>query len=246
MPIITISRGTFSGGKQLAEELGKRLHYRSVSREVIVRAAAEAGVSEHKLRAAIEQSFSTREHSGMDMNSDRAHYLAFVQAALCEEARHDNIIYHGHGGHLLLNCYFVGGNLLYKGISHIIKVMIVAALEQRIVFAMKNNGLSRADAKAYILAMDEQKRKWARFLYKTDWDDLSQYDLVVDLQKTTLQEAGERICAMAGLQQFQATPASRQAMEDLLAACRKNRHLHQSMLSGVASRRDLDSAGMLP
>ena len=35
MPIITISRGSFSGGKMLAETLAKRLGYRSIERDQV-------------------------------------------------------------------------------------------------------------------------------------------------------------------------------------------------------------------
>jgi len=39
MSIITISRGTMSGGKILAETLAERLSYRCISREIIIKAA---------------------------------------------------------------------------------------------------------------------------------------------------------------------------------------------------------------
>ena len=39
MPIISVSRGTFSGGKHLAEELAQDLGYPCISREIITDAA---------------------------------------------------------------------------------------------------------------------------------------------------------------------------------------------------------------
>ncbi len=239
MPIITISRGTFSGGKKLAESLSKRLGYRSISREVIIRAASENGISEQKLRKAIEQPLSSRERLGMDIDSERSHYLAFIQAALCDEAKHDNVIYHGHGGHLLLNGYFVGGNLLLKHISHVIRVRIIADMEQRIAFAMESNSLLREEAIAYIRTMDDQKKKWTKFLYKVDWNDLSQYDAVVDLKETSLSDACEIICTMAKSPRFQATEASRQAMEELVLASRKNQQQHRKILKSVSGTRGM-------
>ena len=44
MPIITISRGSFSGGKMLAELVAKKLGYRCIDREHIIRKAAARGV----------------------------------------------------------------------------------------------------------------------------------------------------------------------------------------------------------
>ena len=45
MSVITISRGSFSGGKMFAKCLSKSLGYRCVDREVIVEGAAAHGVS---------------------------------------------------------------------------------------------------------------------------------------------------------------------------------------------------------
>ena len=46
MAIITISRGTKSGGEKLAKCLSERLGWPAISREVIVETASQYGVSE--------------------------------------------------------------------------------------------------------------------------------------------------------------------------------------------------------
>jgi inorganic pyrophosphatase/exopolyphosphatase len=55
MSVITISRGSFSGGKILAECLARRLGYRSIDRDIIVERAAAYGVSQYELRDALEK-----------------------------------------------------------------------------------------------------------------------------------------------------------------------------------------------
>jgi len=207
MAIITISRGTFSGGEKLAECLSKRLGYKAVSREVIVEAASKYGVSEEKLIKAIEQKPTIKERLAIDI--DRFHYLSFIQAALCEEAKNDNIIYHGHGGHLLL-----------KNISHVIKVKVIADMEQRIVFAMERNKFSREEAIVYINKIDDQREKWTKFLYDVNWNDPSLYDIVINLKKITIPSACEIIANMVKFPEFQTTEASRQAMENIVLASR--------------------------
>ncbi|MGC9027548.1 MAG: cytidylate kinase family protein, partial [bacterium] len=49
MAIITISRGTFSGGQMLAECLAKKLGYKSISREILIEVAEKYGISENNL-----------------------------------------------------------------------------------------------------------------------------------------------------------------------------------------------------
>ena len=117
MSVITISRGSFSGGKILAECLAQRLGYRCVDRDVIVERAAAYGVSQDDIREALEKPPGFMER----FNHKRYLYLALVQAALCEEVRTGNAVYHGLAGHLLL-----------KGGRPILRTRIIAPLEFRI------------------------------------------------------------------------------------------------------------------
>ena len=98
VPIITISRGSSSGGKMLAESVAKRLGYRCVDREQIIQKAAAWGVSQNDLRIPIEKPPTFLGQS----QHTKYLYLAFIQAALTEEVRTGNAIYHGLAGHLLL------------------------------------------------------------------------------------------------------------------------------------------------
>ncbi len=217
MPIITISRGAFSGGKKLAECLSKKLGYRSLSREVMINAAAEYGISEDRLLEALEQKPRIEDRIGLELN--RFHYLSFVQAALCEEAKDDNVIYHGNGGHILL-----------KGVSHVIKVKLVTDLEQRIDFAREKLKFTRDEAIAYLYHMDELRGKWTSLLYSENWDAPSQYDITVNLRTMTLQEACELIATMTKFPGFQATAASKAAMQELFLASSEKQQLHRVML----------------
>ena len=81
MSVITISRGSFSGGKTLAECLSKSLGYRCVDREVIVERAAAHGVSQDELRDAIEKPPTFLER----FQHKKYLYLVLMQAALAEE-----------------------------------------------------------------------------------------------------------------------------------------------------------------
>ena len=83
MAIIAISRGTFSGGEALARRLAERLGYQCISREVILQAAWGYGVPAEELTAAMEKPPWLWER----LFGERAAYLTFVRAALCEHAR---------------------------------------------------------------------------------------------------------------------------------------------------------------
>ncbi len=203
MPIITISRGSFSGGKLLAECLAARLGYRCIDRDQIIRKAAEWGVSQDDLRTAIEKPPS---FLGQSQHTKYV-YLAFIQAALTEEVRKGDAIYHGLAGHLLLG----------KG-PHVLRTRIIAPLEFRIDKLQQRMHYSRKEAIAYIERMDDDRRKWTQFLYGVDWTDASLYDLVLNLEQMNLDEACEVISVAARLKCFASTAATQRAIDDLARA----------------------------
>jgi hypothetical protein len=53
MAIITISRGSYSKGKQIAEKVAKTLGYECISREVLLEASKEFNIPEVKLIRAV-------------------------------------------------------------------------------------------------------------------------------------------------------------------------------------------------
>jgi len=210
LSVITISRGSFSGGKMLAECLAQRLRYRCIDRDVIVERAAACGVSQEELRDALE-----KPPGFLDRFSHRKYlYLALIQAALAEEIRTGRAIYHGLAGHLLL-----------KGRPQILRTRIIAPLEFRIRMAQDRLKFNRAEAVAYIQKMDQQRRKWTQFLYGVDWGDPSLYDIVINLDHIDIEQACRVIAGLARERCFEFTPDCQAAMDDLALASRVRANL---------------------
>ncbi|MCL4538273.1 MAG: cytidylate kinase family protein [Bacteroidetes bacterium] len=203
MAIITISRGTFSGGQKLAECLATKLGYEPLSREILVEAAGKYGISESELANAVKAKPALVER--LSLNIDRIRYLAFIQATLCEHVKHDNVVYYGHAGHLLL-----------KDVCRVIKVKVIATMEQRIAFAMDRNKFSREEAITYIKKMDKYRQKWTKFLYGIDWNDPSLYDIVINLKDTRVETACDMVSGMTGAPEFQLTDDIKSAIANLL------------------------------
>ncbi len=206
MSVITVSRGTFSGGKLLAEKVAEQLHYRCIDRDVIVEKAAASGVSQDELRSALDKPPTFLER----FRHRRYLYLALVQAALAEEVCDGRVVYHGHVAHLLL-----------KGGGPVFRVRVIAPLEYRIAMAQERLKLGRKEVIAYIRKVDEDRQKWARYLYGVDWGDPSLYDLVVNLEYMTLEAACDTvITAVKNQRCFEFDSACQAAMRDLARASR--------------------------
>lgn len=201
MSIIAISRGTFSGAEALAKRVAERLRYRCLAREANLEAAAQRYmVPAEELTAAMEKRPSFLER----MVGERAAYLAFVRATLCEEARGGRLVYHGHLGQFLL-----------AGVSHVISVRVIADPDYRIRTAQQERHLPRQEALAFIEKEDKERREWVRFLFAVDWEDPHLYDLVLNLSRMSLEAACETVAQLTEGEEFQPTPASLKAMEDL-------------------------------
>lgn len=206
MAIITISRGSFAGGRSVAERLAQRLGHPSLSREeVLLQAARQYGISETELTRALNES----PPFWQQVPGKRLAYVKCLTAVLLEHASTGNLIYHGHVGHLLL-----------ASIPHVIRVRVVADMEYRIRAAMEQARMKREEALAYILRVDEDRSRWARLLYGVDWTDPTQYGAVLNLSQMSVAGACETIARLAELEEFKPTAESQKRFDDLRLSCR--------------------------
>ena len=205
MAIITISRGSYSKGKEIAEKVAERLGYECIARRILLEASDDYNIPEVKLARAIHDApsfFGNLTHK-------KEKYISFIQAEILEHFRKDNVVYHGLAGH-----FFV------KGISHVLKVRIIADLEDRVKLEIEREGISIKEALDILRKDDEERVKWSKTLYGIDTRKASLYDLVIHIHKLTVNDAADMICHAAGLAQFQATPESQRAIDGLALAAR--------------------------
>jgi len=203
MPIITISRGSYSKGEMVGRKVAKKLGFECIGREALLEASKEFNVPEIKLVRAIHDAPSILDrHIG-----GRERYIAYIQAALLRYFKKDNVVYHGLAGH-----FFV------KGISHALKARITADLEDRVKWEMEREGLSKEEALLLLKMDDKERRRWSKCLYGIDNADPSLYDLVIHIGKITVEEAADIIIQTVRLNGFKTTAASQRAIDDLALA----------------------------
>ncbi|MEW6443254.1 MAG: cytidylate kinase-like family protein [bacterium] len=204
MSIITISRGSYSWGKEVAEKVAKRLGYECIARDdVLSEASEEYDIPEIKLLRAIQTAPSFLDR----FTPEKEKYIAHIQAAILRHLCKDNVVYHGLAGH-----FFV------KGVSHVLKVRIIADQEDRVKLVMERDRVSRKEALRYLAKIDNQRRKWSQHLYGIDTTDPSLYDMVLHIRKITVGDAADIIAHTVSFPHFAATPESRRALEDLALA----------------------------
>jgi cytidylate kinase len=180
------------------------LGYTSLGREELIDAATKEGIQVGRLEMAMMKQGITER-----LAPERDHYLAFTTAYLCDKAMEGGLVYHGRTGHLLL-----------PGISHVLRVRVLAAEEFRIEAVMRDLNLDRKKALRYIQEVDEDRRRWVRSMYGVSWEDAANYDVVLNLAQMNIENASTMLMNMAQLPDFQMTPASRRRTEDLWLAAK--------------------------
>ena len=80
---------------------------------------------------------------------------------------------------------------------------------------MKRHDESREQALSRIRRRDKQSSYRARYLHGVDWQDPSLYDVILNLERISVEGAVETLVQMTGLADFRPTEASLQAFEDL-------------------------------
>ncbi len=204
MTVITISRGSKSMGRAVAEQVAERLGYQCLSRGTLLDASQQYDIPEVELARAMTDAPGVLERLGHRKQS----YVAFVRSALARHASQDDIVYHGHAGHVLL-----------KNVSHVLKVRIVAAMDKRVDVVMREESLSEAEALHAIERVDKGRTKWTKTLFGVDPSDANLYDLVANITRFGVSDAVDLICHSAQLPQFATTRDSQRAMDDLVIAC---------------------------
>lgn len=203
MAIITISRGSYSRGKEVAEKVAGKLGYACISRDILLDASEMFKIPEIKLIRAIEDAPSILDR----FNNGKERYVAYIQAALLRYFREDKIVYHGLAGH-----FFV------RDVAHVLKVRIIADMEDRVRLEMDREKISEEKAVKTLKKDDEQRRKWSLFLYGIDTWDSSLYDLVIHIKNINADDAADIICHTASLERFKTTAESQRRIEDLALA----------------------------
>jgi cytidylate kinase len=200
MSVIVISKGSYSHGGEVARKVAQRLGLDCISRDILLDTSKKFNISELRLIRAVEDAPSFLEK----YTFGREKYIKYIKAAILNALAKGNIIYHGFAGH-----FFVGD------ISHVLKVRIIADMEERIAYMMKRENVSKEDAIQLVKKVDEERTKWSLKLYGMDTWDTRLYDLVINIGKITLDHAVDLICQTVQQKAFQPTTESQKQIKKL-------------------------------
>lgn len=203
MSIITVSRGSYSRGSEVAFKVAEALGYECVSRDVLIEASEIFNIPEIKLVRAIHDAPSILER----FSHGKERYVACIRAILLRHVQKDNVVYHGLAGHFFL-----------QGIPHVLKVRIIADMEDRIREEMKRENLTAEKARYLLKKDDDERRKWSLMLYGIDTWDPSLYDIVLNIKSLKVDDAVNLILNTLKIHSFRSTEQSQRILDDMVLA----------------------------
>ena len=228
MSIITISRGSYTHGGEVAEKVAKKLGYECISREILLEISDEFNITEIKLTRAIRDAPTFLEKYSFG----REKYINYIRLAILKALSKDKMVYHGFAGQ-----FFV------KDIPHVLKIRIIADMDHRIECMMKRVGVSRKKAETMVIEVDDERKAWSKKLYGIDTWDSRLYDLVINIEKLSIDYAVEMICETVKLKAFQTTKKSQKLMDDLVLEASKKLENGSQLSPFFEPRRDFPWEG---
>jgi len=199
MSIITISRGSYSRGKDVAERLAQQLGYECISREVLLEASEQFDIPQLQLLRAMRDAPSILDR----YRFGKERYVAYVRAALLRHVQRGSVVYHGFAGHFF-----------FQQIPFALNVRILADTEDRVQEVVRREGVSPDEARRIVERIDDERSKWSRYLYGIDARDPSLYDMVLHLQSLSVDDAVKLIARNVELPAFQRTPDATKVLDN--------------------------------
>jgi cytidylate kinase len=207
--VITVSRQLGSGGNEIAAAVAERLGLRFVDREIIHRAAHEAGVPQVALEELAYEGQRSLIERVLDIVNTMPAIPQIPHASLREMAAPMATPF----GNILTpatplfglpmeqyvqvveqvirdlaeqgNVLIVGraGQVILRDREDALHVQIIAPYEQRVETVMAREGINRDEARARVSASDRARSEYLRRYYHVRWTDPLLYDLVINTAK---------------------------------------------------------------
>ena len=182
MPVITLSREMGSLGDDIARAVTARLGLRLIGRELINRAAKEAGAPEVALAEIDELGLLGLKPSA----AAQLNYREKVAAVLRDLAAQGDVLLVGRGGQVIL-----------AGQPGVLHVRIIAPQQMRLTLVQTRCRISAEVAAARIRASDASRTGFLKRHFGVRGDEPTLYDLVVNMAHTDVATAVDLVCLAA-------------------------------------------------
>ena len=189
-PVVTISREPGSGGRIVAQRLAETLGFEVFHQEVLHEMAKRAEVSEQLLATLDEKGLSILEDWIASLVNDRHlwpdQYLQHLMNVIGTIGKHGRAVVVGRGANFILPP------------QQRFRVRITAPQRLRIENVGRDFNLSPDEAKRRVIKTESNRKAFVRKYFNADIADPTNYDLVINTQTLSIDNAVKVIGAALG------------------------------------------------
>ncbi len=189
MYFITISEMMGTNGQKIARKVAEETGYRFYGEEELMRNAAEKGFLndfkklDEKGPALFEKFFSERPKISLDR----------LQSVILEVAKDGDAVFFGRGSQLLLRSFDCA-----------LHVLVAGSMEKRTERVMEQNKVGKELAEKMIQRSDHDRKSFLRFAFDEDWLNPHLYDLIINMDKLSVDSAAKMVIDAAKSDQIKA------------------------------------------
>lgn len=221
MPVITISRQLGSGAIYIAQQLAKKLSFRYIDKELIVKVAQLANVTLDKIEHFDQDEFDQIKTifsqmpfpipgSGIMYPFTAIAYMepfwypgTFEEGTAIDDRKYLQLTqtvirnFAEEGNVIIMGR---GGCILLKEFPQTVHLRIVAPLERRIEWATQEElNIDKSKAKEIIEKKDKARAEYLKHFYSANWDDPLFYHLILNTGQIALDDAVDTITTLVEL-----------------------------------------------
>jgi cytidylate kinase len=190
VPVVTVSREPGSGGRIVAQRLSEKLGFEVFHQEVLHEMAKRAEVSAQLLATLDERGLSVLEDWISSLVHERHlwpdQYLQHLMKVIGTIGKHGRAVVVGRGANFILPP------------EQRFRVRITATQRRRIENVARDFGLSQNEAKRRIIKTESNRKAFIRKYFNADIADPTNYDLVINTDTLTVDNAVDVIEAALG------------------------------------------------
>lgn len=198
LPVITIAREYGSGGHDLAVALSDKLQLKLYDKELIEIATKQSGISKESFKNADERAGNSLLYSltmgGYPYGITSAQNLPIndqlfiLQSNIIEKAASEG------------PCIILGrcGNYILKNHPNVLRIYLTADKEYRKASIVRKGLTTEKKAADVISKNDKQRSNYYNFYTNQKWNDLTNYDIVINTSKFSIDEAVRIILTATG------------------------------------------------
>jgi cytidylate kinase len=206
MALVSVSREEGSWGGDVARELARRLGYRLLDRKALLAEAETYG----GISPSAPELDEKRPGLWERLDQERRRYNILLRTVVYNLALQDNVVFLGRGTGMLLS-----------DVEHSLRVLLIAPSSVRIARIIDRGAggrpgpMTREQAEEIVRRSDRDRAAYVRYLFQKDWLDAQHHSIVINTAVVEVPAATDLVAEMIASGAYDATPASRQRLEEL-------------------------------